>query len=54
MKELRALQVLGVLVRFVRYAREGHSIAERNHQIDLMRRIVEWLQVWSPSEGCEY
>lgn len=39
----RALQVLGVTVRFVRYPREGHGIAERNHQIDLMKRIVEWL-----------
>ena len=47
----RALQVLGVPVRFVRYPREGHGIAERHHQIDLMRRIVDWLQTWIPSEG---
>ncbi len=40
----RALQVLGVPVRFVRYPREGHGIAERHHQIDLMKRIVEWLE----------
>ena len=39
----RALQVLGVPVRFVRYPREGHGIQERNHQLDLMRRIVDWL-----------
>lgn len=39
----RALQALGVPVRFVRYPREGHGIQERNHQLDLMRRIVEWL-----------
>lgn len=40
----RALQVLGVPVRFVRYPREGHGIAERHHQLDLMRRIVAWLE----------
>ncbi len=40
----RALQVLGVPVRFVRYPREGHGIAERHHQIDLMNRVVEWLE----------
>jgi len=39
----RALQVLGVPVRFVRYPREGHGIQERHHQLDLMRRIVDWL-----------
>jgi dipeptidyl aminopeptidase/acylaminoacyl peptidase len=44
----RALQVLGVPVRFVRYPREGHSIQERHHQIDLMKRIVEWLERWVP------
>lgn len=40
----RALQVLGVPVRFVRYPREGHGIQERHHQIDLMRRTVDWLE----------
>jgi dipeptidyl aminopeptidase/acylaminoacyl peptidase len=44
----RALQVLGVPVRFVRYPREGHRIVERHHQIDLMKRIVEWLEKWAP------
>nr|MBA2248217.1 prolyl oligopeptidase family serine peptidase [Chloroflexia bacterium] len=39
----RALQVLGVPVRFVRYPREGHGIQERVHQLDLMRRVVDWL-----------
>ena len=39
----RALQVLGVPVRFVRYPREGHGIQERHHQLDLMRRVVDWL-----------
>lgn len=44
----RALQVLGVPVRFVRYPREGHRIGERAHQIDLMRRIVDWLEKYVP------
>ncbi len=43
----RALQVLGVPVRFVRYPREPHSIGERAHQIDLMRRIVDWLEKYA-------
>ena len=43
----RALQVLGVPVRFVRYPREPHSIGERAHQIDLMRRIVDWLEQYA-------
>ncbi len=43
----RALQVLGVPVRFVRYPREGHGIGERHHQIDLMKRIVEWLEKYN-------
>ena len=43
MEFFRALKVLGVPVRFVRYPREKHSIEERAHQIDLMNRIIEWL-----------
>jgi dipeptidyl aminopeptidase/acylaminoacyl peptidase len=39
----RALKVLGVPTRLVRYPREGHGIAERNHQIDIMERIIDWL-----------
>lgn len=42
----RALKTLGVPVEFVRYPREGHRIEERNHQIDLMRRIVDWFTKW--------
>ena len=42
MEYFRALKILGVPVRFVRYPREKHSIEERAHQIDLMRRIIEW------------
>jgi dipeptidyl aminopeptidase/acylaminoacyl peptidase len=45
----RALQVSGVPVRFVRYPREGHSIRERAHQLDLMERICSWLDKWVPT-----
>ncbi|MBA2596141.1 MAG: S9 family peptidase [Chloroflexia bacterium] len=43
MEYFRALKTLGVPVRFVRYPREKHGIEERAHQIDVMNRIVEWL-----------
>jgi dipeptidyl aminopeptidase/acylaminoacyl peptidase len=43
MEYFRALKILGVPVRFVRYPREKHPIEERAHQIDLMKRIVDWL-----------
>jgi dipeptidyl aminopeptidase/acylaminoacyl peptidase len=42
MEFFRALKVLGVPVRFVRYPREKHGIGERAHQIDLMNRIIDW------------
>jgi dipeptidyl aminopeptidase/acylaminoacyl peptidase len=38
----RALRKRGVEVVFVRYPREGHGIAEPNHQIDLVNRQLEW------------
>jgi dipeptidyl aminopeptidase/acylaminoacyl peptidase len=38
----RALRKRGVPVQFVRYPREGHGITEPNHQIDLVRRQLEW------------
>lgn len=38
----RALRKRGVEVIFVRYPREGHGIAEPNHQIDLVNRQLEW------------
>jgi dipeptidyl aminopeptidase/acylaminoacyl peptidase len=44
MEYFRALRVLGVPVRFVRYPREKHGIEERAHQIDLMHRIIDWLE----------
>jgi dipeptidyl aminopeptidase/acylaminoacyl peptidase len=39
----RALKRRGVEVTFVRYPREGHSITEPNHQIDLAGRQLAWL-----------
>lgn len=39
-----ALTALGVAAEFVVYPREGHGFREREHQIDLQRRIVEWLK----------
>jgi dipeptidyl aminopeptidase/acylaminoacyl peptidase len=42
MEYFRALKILGVPVRFVRYPREKHGIEERAHQIDVMQRIVDW------------
>ena len=40
----RALKVRGVPVQFVRYPREPHGFRERNHQIDLQKRILAWYQ----------
>jgi len=39
----RALQGTGVEVEFVTYPREGHSFKEREHQLDLMQRLLDWL-----------
>jgi dipeptidyl aminopeptidase/acylaminoacyl peptidase len=38
----RALKVLGVPVQFVRYPREPHGLKERLHQIDLLKRLLDW------------
>jgi dipeptidyl aminopeptidase/acylaminoacyl peptidase len=38
----RALRRLGTPLEMVIYPREPHGIEERNHQIDLMRRVREW------------
>ncbi len=37
-----ALRTLGVETQFVTYPREGHGIAERKHQLDLIQRVVGW------------
>ena len=52
MEMYRALKVLDVPVEFVRYPREAHGFQERNHQIDLMRRITSWFERWlEPGTG---
>jgi dipeptidyl aminopeptidase/acylaminoacyl peptidase len=38
----RALRHFGVEHEFVVYPREGHSLAERSHRIDVLRRIGDW------------
>ncbi len=38
----RALQHFEVDTEFVLYPRAGHGISEREHQIDLLNRVVDW------------
>ena len=40
----RALKDMGIDAEMVVYPREGHGISEKNHQLDLMRRTVEWFK----------
>ncbi|MEU9833989.1 S9 family peptidase [Streptosporangium sp. NPDC048047] len=42
----RALRHFGIEHEFVVYPREGHSIQERSHQIDLLRRTRAWFDRW--------
>ncbi|RQX19115.1 dipeptidyl aminopeptidase [Micromonospora ureilytica] len=42
----RALRHFDVEHEFVIYPREGHSIRERNHQIDVLRRTRAWFDRW--------
>lgn len=42
----RALRRFGVEHEFVVYPREGHSILERTHQIDVLRRTRAWFDRW--------
>jgi dipeptidyl aminopeptidase/acylaminoacyl peptidase len=44
----RGLLRYGVPTELVTYPREPHGIQERQHQIDLTRRIGEWFQRWIP------
>ena len=41
-----ALRTLGVTTTLVTYPREPHGIAERKHQVDLMRRVVDWYDIY--------
>ncbi len=47
----RALRTLGIPTRFVRYPREGHGIGERLHQLDLLRRLIDWYDRFLKPEG---
>ncbi|HTK09472.1 MAG TPA: S9 family peptidase [Ktedonobacteraceae bacterium] len=42
----RALLEHDVPVQFISYPREPHAIAERNHQLDLLRRVRSWYDRW--------
>ncbi|RAO12381.1 Dipeptidyl-peptidase IV [Micromonospora noduli] len=42
----RALRHFDVEHEFVIYPREGHSIRERNHQLDVLRRTRAWFDRW--------
>jgi dipeptidyl aminopeptidase/acylaminoacyl peptidase len=42
----RALRRFGAEHEYVVYPRENHSIRERNHQLDLLRRTREWFGRW--------
>ncbi|TWP47606.1 S9 family peptidase [Lentzea tibetensis] len=42
----RALRRFGAMHEFVVYPREGHSIRERNHQLDVLRRTRDWFCRW--------
>jgi dipeptidyl aminopeptidase/acylaminoacyl peptidase len=41
-----ALRHHGVPVEMVVYPREGHSIREYAHQIDVMPRMLAWYRRW--------
>jgi dipeptidyl aminopeptidase/acylaminoacyl peptidase len=49
----RALSRFGVEHEFVVYPREGHGFAERNHQLDVLRRTRAWFDRWlaAPAAG---
>jgi dipeptidyl aminopeptidase/acylaminoacyl peptidase len=42
----RALREHGVPTELVTYPREPHSIGERNHQADILRRVRAWCDRW--------
>jgi dipeptidyl aminopeptidase/acylaminoacyl peptidase len=46
----RGLRAHNVPTELVTYPREPHGIQERNHQLDLQRRVVEWYRRWVPVE----
>jgi dipeptidyl aminopeptidase/acylaminoacyl peptidase len=44
----RALRDRHVPVELVVYPREGHSVRERGHQLDIATRIIDWFRRWLP------
>ena len=42
----RALREFGAPVEMVVYPREAHDIAERAHQVDLLKRVRAWFDRW--------
>jgi dipeptidyl aminopeptidase/acylaminoacyl peptidase len=42
----RALREHGVPCDLVVYPREGHNIRERQHQLDLLHRVRDWIERW--------
>jgi dipeptidyl aminopeptidase/acylaminoacyl peptidase len=42
----RALRAHDVPVELVVYPREPHGIGERNHQIDVLKRVRSWYDRW--------
>ena len=38
------LKARGVEAKLVIYPREGHGMLERQHQVDYLRRVVEWFE----------
>ena len=47
----RALRGQDVPVELVTYPREPHGIAERRHQLDLLRRVREFYARWLPLQA---
>jgi dipeptidyl aminopeptidase/acylaminoacyl peptidase len=47
----RALSWYGAEHELVIYPREGHGLAERNHQLDLLRRTRAWFDRWLRDEA---
>jgi dipeptidyl aminopeptidase/acylaminoacyl peptidase len=42
----RALRRLGAEHEFIVYPREGHGVAERAHQLDVLHRNRAWFDRW--------
>jgi dipeptidyl aminopeptidase/acylaminoacyl peptidase len=48
-----ALKDVGVETVFVRYPREGHGLAETQHQVDSTNRCIAWYEKHFPRPGTE-